>query len=159
MPETIEALVDGGSANAGPPLGPALGPMGVNIMDVVNVINEKTKDFQGMKVPVKVIVDTGKKTFEITVGTPPTSALIRTELGTDKGSQRPGLDVAGDLPLAKAKKIANMKRDSLLGSSLKSRVLEVVGVCTSMGINVEGKEPKEMQRLINNGEYDAELAD
>ena len=57
MPEVIEALVDGGAATAGPPLGPALGPLGVNIMAVVKVINEKTSAFKGMKVPVRVMID------------------------------------------------------------------------------------------------------
>ena len=75
-------------ATAGPPLGPALGPLGINIMNVIKAINDKTKDFEGMKVPVKVIVDTATKDFEITVGTPPTSALIKGELGSEKGSQR-----------------------------------------------------------------------
>ena len=61
MAETIEALVEGGKASAGPPLGPALGPMGVNIMQVINTINDKTKEFNGMKVPVKVIIDLATK--------------------------------------------------------------------------------------------------
>ena len=82
MAETIEALVDGGQASAGPPLGPALGPMGINIKAVIDKINEETKAFDGMKVPVKVIVDTSAKTFEIEVGTPPTSSLIMKELNT-----------------------------------------------------------------------------
>jgi large subunit ribosomal protein L11 len=159
MPETIEALVDAGQASAGPPLGPALGPLGLNIMNVIKAINDKTKDFGGMKVPVKVIVDTATKEFEVSVGTPPTSALIKGELGSDKGSQRPGLEYAGNLTLAQVKKIARMKGDSLLGKNIKAKALEVVGSCTSVGIKVEGKEPKEMQRLINNGDYDAELTE
>ena len=81
MAETIEVLVEGGKASAGPPLGPALGPLGVNVMQVVNAINEKTKHFDGMKVPVKVIVDPKTKGFEIEVGTPPVTALILKELG------------------------------------------------------------------------------
>ena len=68
--QTISSLVTGGEASAGPPLGPALGPMGVNIMEVINAINEKTKEFQGMKIPVSVIVDTESKKWEIEVGIP-----------------------------------------------------------------------------------------
>ena len=71
--KSISALVSGGEANAGPPLGPAMGPMGVNVLQVVNTINEKTKDFPGMKVPVKVEVDTETKKFTVEVGIPPTA--------------------------------------------------------------------------------------
>ena len=75
MGEVVEALVPGGKANPGPPLGPALGPMGVNIKEIVDNINEKTADFNGMQVPVKIIFD-DKKNYTIEIGTPPTSALI-----------------------------------------------------------------------------------
>jgi large subunit ribosomal protein L11 len=95
--ETVEILIDGGKATPGPPLGPAIGPLGINMMQVVEEINKKTADFEGMKVPVKVIVDIGTKEFEVTVGTPPTTALIIDELNLDKGSQDPGLDKVADL--------------------------------------------------------------
>lgn len=76
---SVTSLVDGGKATAGPPLGPALGPLGINVGKVVAEINEKTKDFQGMKVPVKIFVDE-KKNFRIEVGVPPASALILKDL-------------------------------------------------------------------------------
>ena len=82
--QTISSLVTGGEASAGPPLGPALGPIGVNIMEVINAINEKTKEFQGMKIPVSVIVDTESKKWEIEVGIPSASALILKEAGIQK---------------------------------------------------------------------------
>ncbi len=88
--KTVSALVNGGEASAGPPLGPALGPIGVNILQVVNTINEKTKDFPGMKVPVKVEVDTTTKQFTVEVGVPPTAALIIKESGVTKGSGTAG---------------------------------------------------------------------
>ena len=72
--KSISALVTGGEASAGPPLGPALGPMGVNVLQVVNMINDKTKDFPGMKVPVKVEVDSESKKFTVEVGIPPTGS-------------------------------------------------------------------------------------
>ena len=68
--ETIEILIDGGKATPGPPLGPAIGPLGINMMQVVEQINQKTADFEGMKVPVKIIVDTETRDFEVKVGTP-----------------------------------------------------------------------------------------
>ena len=82
--KVINALVTGGEASAGPPLGPALGPLGVNVLGIVNEINKQTGDFKGMRVPVKVEVDTETKGFTITVGTPTTSALVAKESGIPK---------------------------------------------------------------------------
>ncbi|HIE34016.1 MAG TPA: 50S ribosomal protein L11, partial [Candidatus Altiarchaeales archaeon] len=83
---TIEVLVEGGKASGGPPLGPAIGPLGLNINEVVNTINQKTAEFEGMKIPVKVTVDTDTKEYAISVGSPPTSALIKKELGLEKAT-------------------------------------------------------------------------
>ncbi|HIJ00323.1 MAG: large subunit ribosomal protein [Candidatus Methanomethylophilaceae archaeon] len=152
MADIVEALVDGGKASAGPPLGPALGPKGVNIGQVIAAINEKTRAFAGMKVPVKVIIDE-KKNFEIRVGTPPTSALIKAELGLQKGSSNTRTDKVGNLDIETIKKIADMKKEDLLGADLKARALEVAGTCVSMGITVDGKEPKAFQKAVKDGEY------
>jgi large subunit ribosomal protein L11 len=157
MADIIEVLVDGGKATPGPPLGPALGPMGVNVVQVVAKINEKTKSFEGMKVPVKVIIDPKTKSFDVKVGTPPTSQLLFKEMGAEKGSGVPNKDKAGNITIEQAIKVANMKRDSLMGKDLKMRVLEVVGVCVSSGINVEGKDAKTMQKEIKEGKWDAKL--
>ena len=81
MSTIVEAMVEGGKATAGPPIGPALGPLGVNIGEVISSVNQKTQAFKGMKVPVKVIVDIESKEFEIQVGTPPVSQLIKKEIG------------------------------------------------------------------------------
>jgi len=158
MAETIEVLVEGGKANAGPPLGPALGPLGVNVMQVVNAINEKTKHFDGMKVPVKVIVDPKTKSFEIEVGTPPVTALILKELGIEKGSGNPREEKVGDLSIDQVIKIAKMKHGDLLGKDLKRKVKEVIGSCVSIGVNVEGKSPKEVQKEIDEGKYDSKFS-
>ena len=152
--KTIEALVPGGQATAGPPLGPALGPLGVNVMAIVNKINELTKDFGGMKVPVKIIVDVDTKEFEVEVGTPTTSALIVKELGIEKGSGDPGKQKVGNLTIQQVIKIAKMKRQELLAKSLKKAAKEVLGSCVSMGVTVEGKDPREVQKEIDEGKYD-----
>ena len=154
MAEIIKALVDGGKASAGPPLGPALGPLGVNIMQIINTINEKTKQFDGMKVPVKVIIDPKTKDFEIEVGTPPATSLILKELGLEKGSGSAGTHKIGDLTVDQAIKVAKMKYDNLLGKELKQKTKEIIGTCVSAGITVEGKTPQEIQKAIDEGEFD-----
>ena len=157
MAETIKALVDGGKASAGPPLGPALGPLGVNIMQIINTINDKTKQFDGMKVPVKVIIDPKTKDFEIEVGTPPATSLILKELGLEKGSGSAGTHKVGDLTVDQAIKVAKMKYDNLLGKELKQKTKEIIGTCVSVGISVEGKTPQEIQKAIDEGEFDSKF--
>jgi large subunit ribosomal protein L11 len=155
--KVVEALVNGGQATAGPPLGPALGPLGVNVLAIVTKINEVTKDFAGMKVPVKISVNTDNKEFEVSVGTPTTSALIVSELGVSKGSGVPNTEKIGDLSVEQVLKIAKMKREDVLGRDLKAAVKEVLGTGVSMGLTVEGKDPREVQTEIDEGKHDALL--
>ncbi len=150
----IEALISGGQATAGPPLGPALGPLGVNVLAIVNKINEVTKDFAGMKVPVKITVDTETKEFEVTVGTPTTSALIVSELKIEKGSGTPKTEKAGDLTMEQLIRVAKVKQSKVLARNLKASVKEILGSCVSMGVTVEGKDPKDVQKEIDQGKYD-----
>lgn len=157
--KVVELLVNGGQATAGPPLGPALGPLGVNVMAVVNKINELTKEFSGMKVPVKVTVDVETKEFEVAVGTPTTSALIISELKIEKGSGNPKQDKVGNLTIQQAIRIAKIKRPELLAKSLKNAVKEILGTCVSMGVTVEGKDPREIIREIDEGVYDKILTE
>ncbi|MCL5877490.1 MAG: 50S ribosomal protein L11 [Candidatus Bathyarchaeota archaeon] len=152
--KVVELIVSGGQANAGPPLGPALGPLGVNIVAVVNKINEVTKDYAGMKVPVKVSVDPEEKTFEISVGTPTASALIVAELKIEKGSGTPNSVKAGDLTMEQLVKIAKIKGPQLLAPDTKNATKELLGTCVSMGVTVEGKDPREVQSEIDSGTYD-----
>ncbi len=152
--KSISALVSGGEASAGPPLGPALGPMGVNVLQVVNMINDKTKDFPGMKVPVKVEVDSESKKFTVEVGIPPTAALVSKEAGITKGSGTAGTNFAGNITMASAVKIAKMKIDSSYAKDLKSAVKEVIGSCVSSGVKVEEKPAKEVFSDISAGKYD-----
>lgn len=152
--KVIELLVSGGQATAGPPLGPALGPLGVNVLAVVNRINELTKDYSGMKVPVKVIVDPETKQFEVQVGTPTTSALITSELKIEKGSGTPNKDKVGNLTIEQVIRIAKIKKPELLSKTLKAAAKEILGTCVTMGVTVEGKDPREVIRDINEGKYD-----
>ena len=150
----IPLLVAGGQANAGPPLGPALAPMGLNVMAIVNDINEKTKEYSGMRVPVKIIVQVSKKTFEVEVGIPTSSALLAKALGIEKGSGIPNSEKVGNLNMDQLVKIANTKIDQSYATTIKSAVKELLGTCVSMGITVENKEPKDLFAEINDGKWD-----
>lgn len=156
--QSVEVLVDGGKASAGPPLGPALGPLGVNVMNVVKMINEKTADFAGMKVPVTVNVDPKTKAFDVTVGTPPTSALLFAEVGVGKGSGQPKSNKIGNVSLDQVLKVSRMKADSLTGATTKARVLEVAGTAASCGITIEGQDARAFQAAVKAGQFDAQLS-
>lgn len=152
--ETIEALIDGGEVSAGPPLGPKLGPMGVDIMKIIDAINDETEKFSGMKVPIKLTVDTESEEFNIEVGTPPTSALIKEKLGIEKGSGEPHSSKVADMNIEQVKEVAHMKENDLLGKDEKQKAKEIAGTCVSMGITVDGKDPREFQKDLDAGEYD-----
>ncbi|MGD2107343.1 MAG: 50S ribosomal protein L11 [Nitrosopumilaceae archaeon] len=156
-PQKISSLVTGGGASAGPPLGPALGPLGVNIMEVINAINDKTKDFEGMKVPVTVSVDPDTKKWDIEVGIPSAAALILKEAGIQKGSGTSGTEWVGDVTIDAIAKIANTKLEKSYASSLKSVAKTIIGTCLALGIKVEGKTPKEITAEINEGKWDEKL--
>jgi len=155
MEKTIDTIIDGGKATAGPPLGPALGPLGINAGQVVAKINEMTKAFGGMKVPIKVIVDTTSKSFRIEVGTPPTAELIKKEAGIEKGAGNREAP-AGDVSIEKLVKIAKAKSNSL-GKSVKDTLKEVVGSCQSLGVTIDGKKPSEVIKEIGQGAHDSLL--
>ncbi len=152
--KTIELIVEGGKASAGPPLAPAIAPLGINIGQVVAKINEQTKAFSGMKVPVKVNVDPKAKTFTIDVGSPPPAEIIKKEAGIEKGSGTK--DPAGNMPLSKAVAIAKAKTNSL-GKDVKETLKEVLGSCVSMGVNIDGKRAKEVIREVEEGKHDSLL--
>ncbi len=156
--QTVDILIEGGKATAAPPLGPALGPTGVNIGQVIAAINTKTAAYKGMQVPVKVSIDTVTKTFDISIGTPPASALIKKESGVEKASGNPKADLVADLKIEQIIKIALMKEGDLLGKDMKQKVLEIVGTCQSMGIMVEGVRAPEAIELIKAGKFDKEIS-
>lgn len=150
-------MVEGGKASAGPPLGPALGPLGVNVGQVVAKINEITSSFAGMKVPVNVIVNKKTREFRVEVGSPPTSALIKKELGLEKGAKTSGTEVVGNLSLEQAIKISKLKLETSLAGGLKAAVRETLGTCVSLGVTVNGKDAREVQKEIEKGEHEGEL--
>jgi len=150
MVDIVEVLVPGGKASPGPPIGPALGPLGINVKGVVDDINDRTSSYNGMLVPVKVIVD-DKKNVTLEIGIPPVSALVLKEAGVEKGSS--GGAIAGNISIDQAIKIAKMKKEKSLSYGLRNTVKEVLGTCLSMGITVDGRGPRDVQQAIDAGEY------
>src|SRR5674536_204864 len=142
MVDVIEILVPGGKASPGPPIGPALGPLGINIKSVVDDINEKTASYNGMQVPVKVTVD-DKKNVTLEIGVPPASALILIEAGIEKGAS--GEETAGNISIAQAIKIKRTKQSSSLSYELKNTVKEILGTCVSVGVTIDKKPAKDVQ--------------
>ena len=160
--DVIETLVEGGKATPGPALAPRLSMMKVNIQEVFKKINEKTKDYGGMKVPVKIIIDKKTKAVEIEVGTPPVASLIKKEAGIElakitEEEKTAGKTSVGDISFDKVVKIAKMVQENLLASDLKAAVKQIIGTANSMPMTVDGKKPKDVVKEINEGKYDSQI--
>ncbi|MBD3155101.1 MAG: 50S ribosomal protein L11 [Candidatus Aenigmarchaeota archaeon] len=208
--ETLDLLVEGGKAKPGPSTAPRLGALKVNIGQLFQDINDKTKEYANMEVPVKVIINTKTRSYKIKIGTPPVSSLLRKELGVKKiavekkeeedtflaESEEPEegkkkkkkkvgeeeveeeevpegkkkkkkgkgkkekkkkkeREIVADVKLEQCVRVAKMKRESLLAKTFKSAVKEVVATCVSMPVTVEGKNPKEVLKEIDEGKYDS----
>ena len=158
MAGTIEVLVPGGQANPGPPLGPELGPTPVDVQAVVEDINDQTAAFDGTEVPVTVEYD-DDGSFEIEVGVPPTAELVKDEAGFETGSGEPQENFVADLSAEQVKQIAEQKHSDLLSYDVKNAAKEVVGTCTSLGVTIEGNNPRDFKERIDEGEYDDVFAD
>ncbi len=156
--KVVRVMVVGGQATPGPPIGPALGGLGLNIGQVVKEINQRTKEYAGMKIPVEIEVDLETKKFEVRVGTPPTSMLILREIGAEKGSSDARNTKVGNLTMDQVVKIAKTKLEDSNTKDLKKVVKQVLGTALSMGVTVEGKDPREVQREIDEGVWDQVIA-
>ena len=142
MADEVSVLVEGGKASAGPPLGPALGPLGVNVGQVVAKINEETRQFAGMRVPVVVKVDPATRAFTLVVGRPPVAALLLKEAGKEKGSGKPKTETVGNVPLEAVRRIAEAKGEDLFGRTVEEKMNQVIGTCVSLGLSVDGEDPR-----------------
>lgn len=153
--ETVNLLVEAGEASAGPPLGPTLAPIqAVDINEVVSAINEETSGFSGMEVPVEVVVDDETGEFDISVGTPPASALLKDKAGLERGSGEPDKIKVANMPLKHIIEVADLKLADLVALDLRGATKEILGSAQSLGVLVDNKEPIEVQQDIDEGEYD-----
>ena len=132
----IKLQIKGGQANPAPPVGPALGQRGINIMDFCKTFNEKTKSLMGKPVPVVVTVYKDKK-FDITIKSPPASYFIKEAAKLKSGSKEPGRVVVGSITIKQAEKIAQEKMKDLNALDLKEATKIICGSARSMGIEVK----------------------
>jgi large subunit ribosomal protein L11 len=164
---TIKAIVKAGKASAAPPLGPSLAALKMNTQEVITAINEKTKDLEGMEVPVTINVDPSTKEFRVSVGTPSLTALIRKELKVKKLAKAPfniyekeevKEEFKESLNFDQVVKFAKMKMDDMKTDNLKNAVKQTVAFCISAGVYVEEKRPKEILKEIDEGKWDSKIA-
>ena len=153
----VKALVTGGSASGGPPIGPAVGPTGINIKDVVDEINKQTTVFKGLTVPVRIECDPETKQFEIFIETPSTASLLLKEVGVEKGSSTCSEEKIGNLTLDQVQNVVDAKRDKFLDKTYKAALKTVLGTALSVGLTVEGEDPRIIQSRINSGEFDDKI--
>jgi len=153
----IKLLVEGGAMKPGPALAQKIGPLGLNVGQIIKKVNDATKDFKGLKVPVELNVDTATKEIEITVFSPPVSGLLKQELKIDKGSGDQANDKVANASIEQIISVAKTKQNDLLCKDLKSAVKTVIGTCVSLGILVENEEPSHLGHQIAGGKFAKEI--
>jgi len=155
----IKLLVEGGSMKPGPALSQKLGPVGINVNEVISKVNEATNDFNGLKVPVELEVDINTKEIDVKVFSPPVSELLKKELGIEKGSGEQAKTKVANASIEQIISVAKTKLPNLLCKDLKAAVKTVVGTCVSLGIMVESKPAVEIGEAIDSGKYDKEISE
>lgn len=132
----IKLNIKAGEATAAPPVGPALGQHGLPIMEFVKAFNDKTKDQKGTIIPVVLTVYVDR-TFSFITKKPPVAEMIKKLLGREKGSQKPGKEIAGSITKTQVEEIAKQKMNDLNTTDLEMATRIVMGTARSMGVNVE----------------------
>ncbi|MCK9685778.1 50S ribosomal protein L11 [Scleromatobacter humisilvae] len=134
----IKLQIPAGKANPSPPVGPALGQRGLNIMEFCKAFNAQTSSMEpGLKLPV-VITAFADKSFTFVLKSPPATVLIKRAIKLDKGSSRPNADKVGKITRAQLEEIAKIKTKDLTGANLDAQVKTIAGTARSMGVTVEG---------------------
>jgi large subunit ribosomal protein L11 len=138
----VKLHVPGGQANPAPPVGPALGQHGVNIMEFCKQFNAKTQDKIGLTIPVEITVY-ADRSFTFITKTPPASVLIQKALGIPKGSGTPNRDKVGQITRKQLEEIAKTKMPDLNTTDLEAAIRMIAGTARSMGVVVQGAEVKQ----------------
>ena len=148
----VKLLVEAGAMKPGPALSQKIGPTGVNVNQVIKEVNEATKNFVGIKVPVEIDINLETKDIKVKVYSPSASELLKKELGIEKGSGASSKVKVGNLSIEQIISIAKTKYPGLLARTLKSAVKAIVGTCVSLGVLIESKSPAEIQKEIDKRE-------
>jgi len=147
----LKLQIKGGQANPAPPVGPALGQRGVNIMEFCKAFNDKTKSLMGQPVPVVITIYKDKK-FDFVIKTPPASFLIKEAIKLKSGSKEPGRNIVGSITKTQLKKIAEIKMKDLNAFSIDQAVKIIAGSARSMGVEVKDwwqlKDQKDIKWLL-----------
>lgn len=153
----VKLLIEGGAMKPGPALSQKIGPLGLNMGQIIQKVNDATKDFKGLKVPVELDIDAGTKEFEVNVFSPPVSELLKKELGIDKGSGTQNKYYVGNASIEQIISVAKTKMQNLLCNNLKTAVKTVIGTCASLGLLVENKSAVEIEEEVDKGKFDKEI--
>lgn len=137
----VKLQIPAGGANPAPPVGPALGAQGVNIMQFCQAFNAATQDKAGTIIPVEITIYEDK-TFDFVCKTPPAAFLIKEKLGLKSGSGIPQLRKVGELSLDQLREIAEIKMPDLNANDVEAAMEIIAGTARSMGVNIEGRAPK-----------------
>ncbi|MEM5881903.1 MAG: 50S ribosomal protein L11 [Candidatus Aenigmatarchaeota archaeon] len=157
--DIIEFLVEGGKASPGPTTAPKLSTYKLNVGEVFSKINQLTKEFVGMEVPVRIIIDKQTKKYEIEIGLPSTSSLLKKEAKIDvakitKEEAEKGKKYVANIPFESVLKVTKIKEKELEGNSIKSKIKQVLGTCVSLHFTVDNKDPREIIKYVDEGKYD-----
>ena len=153
----IKLLVEGGEMKPGPTLSQKLGPAGINVSQVITKVNDATKAFKGMKVPVELNIELNTKAIEVKIFSPPVAELLKRELGIEKGSGLQKKQYVGNASIEQIISIAKTKSPNLLCNDLKSAVKTVIGTCVSLGVLVEDNPAAELGHQIDGGKFGKEI--
>jgi|APSaa5957512622_1039677.scaffolds.fasta_scaffold15779_4 large subunit ribosomal protein L11 len=154
---TIKLLVEGGSMAPGPAVAQQIGPMGINMGKVISDVNEKTKEFKGMNVPVILEVNATTKEYTIEVSSPPTSELIKKELGLELASGERKKNIVANMAIEQAISVTKQKQENMLAKNFVAALRSVIGTCMALGIIIESRDPKDISNGIANGEFKEEI--
>lgn len=153
----IKLLVDGGAMQPGPALAQKIGPLGLNVGQIIQQVNDATKDFKGLKVPVEIFVEPSTKKIDVSVSSPSVSELLKRELGVEKGSGLQKKQKIANASIEQIISIAKTKQNDLLCKDLKSSVKTIIGTCVSLGVLVENQIASEIGYQIDEGKFAEEI--
>ena len=152
--KVIKVQIEGGKASTAPPLGPALSDTGLDITEVINKINKMTEVYKGHTLTVKIVVDLDTKSYDVRLELPTTTSLLLSAAKASEPSGDPMHKKIGNIGIEDVAKIAILKKPELNTKSLKAAIKMILGSARTIGLTVEGKDPKDVIKDIDRGAYD-----